>query len=180
MLQITRALRDTERTDRALVLTARLYTVLLESMLLSLYGDGGCEVVLCKCQQFNQFFDERVRGMVTAHQSLELERNESCETEKIQRKRQEMNMSRNNSTGSLLTFLVGIGVGAAAVILMGSKRVDELHDEVSEVLNDGLDQFRSKTKDIRRQAEKTVNAAQQKVQEAINAGADAYSDAKRS
>jgi gas vesicle protein len=89
-------------------------------------------------------------------------------------------MSRNNSTGSLLTFLVGIGVGAAAVILMGSKRVDQLHDEVSEVLNDGLDQVRSKTKDMRRQAEKTVNAAQQKMQEAINAGAEAYSDAKRS
>ena len=89
-------------------------------------------------------------------------------------------MSRNNSTGALLTFLVGVGVGAAAVILMGSKRVDELHDEVSEVLNDGLDQFRNKTKDMRRQAEKTINAAQQKVQEAINAGADAYSDAKRS
>jgi gas vesicle protein len=89
-------------------------------------------------------------------------------------------MSRNNSTGSFFTFLVGVGVGAAAVILMGSKRVDELHDEVSEVLNDGLDQVRSKTKDIRRQAEKTVNAAQQKMQEAINTGADAYSDAKRS
>ena len=89
-------------------------------------------------------------------------------------------MSRNNSTGALFTFLVGVGVGAAAVILMGSKRVDELHDEVSEVLNNGLDQVRSKTKDIRRQAEKTVSAAQQKVQEAINAGADAYNDAKRS
>ena len=63
-------------------------------------------------------------------------------------------MSRNNSTGTLLTFLVGVGVGAAAVMLMGSKRVDELHDEVSEVLNDGLDQFRNKTKDIRRRSRK--------------------------
>lgn len=89
-------------------------------------------------------------------------------------------MARNNTTGSLFTFLVGVGVGAAAVILMGSKRVDELHDEVSEVLNDGLDQFRNKTKDIRRQAEKTVNAVQQKMQEAINTGTDAYSEAKRS
>lgn len=88
-------------------------------------------------------------------------------------------MSRNNSTGSLLTFLAGVGVGAAAVILMGSKRIDELHDEVNEVLNDGLDQFRNTTKDIRRQAEKTVNTAQRKVQEAINAGADAYNEAKR-
>lgn len=89
-------------------------------------------------------------------------------------------MSRNNSTGSLFTFLVGVGVGAAAVILMGSKKVDELHEEVSEVLNDGMDQFRNKTKDIRRQAEKTVSAAQRKMQEAINAGAEAYGEAKRS
>jgi gas vesicle protein len=89
-------------------------------------------------------------------------------------------MSRNNSTGSFFTFLVGVGVGAAAVILMGSKKVDELHDEVSEALNDGMDQFRNKTKDIRRQAEKTVSAAQQKMQEAINAGAEAYGEAKRS
>ncbi len=74
-------------------------------------------------------------------------------------------MSRNDSTGSFLTFLVGIGVGAAAVMLLGSKRIDELRDEVSEVLNDGLDQVRSKTKDMRRQAKKTVNAAQQKMQE---------------
>jgi hypothetical protein len=88
-------------------------------------------------------------------------------------------MSRNDS-GSFLTFLMGIGVGAAAVILLGSKRVDQLHEEVTEVLNDGLDQVRNKTKDIRRQAEKTVNTAQQKIQEAINAGADAYSEAKRS
>ena len=88
-------------------------------------------------------------------------------------------MSRNNSTGSLLTFLAGVGVGAAAVILMGPKRIDELHDEVNEVLNDGLDQLQNTTKDIRRQAEKTVNTAQRKVQEAINAGADAYSEAKR-
>jgi hypothetical protein len=93
-------------------------------------------------------------------------------------KRQELSMSRNDS-GSFLTFLMGIGVGAAAVILLGSKRVDQLHEEVTELLNDGLDQVQNKTKDMR-QAEKTVNTAQQKVQEAINAGADAYSEAKRS
>jgi hypothetical protein len=89
-------------------------------------------------------------------------------------------MSGNNSTGAFFTFLAGVGVGAAAVILMGSKRVDELHDEVSEALNDGMDQFRNKTKGIRRQADKTINTAQQKVQEAINTGADVYSEAKRS
>lgn len=89
-------------------------------------------------------------------------------------------MSRNDSTGSLLVFLVGIGVGAAAVILLGPKRLDQLRDDVSEALNDGLDQVRNKTKDLRRQTQKAVNTAQQKVQEMIDAGADAYGQAKRS
>ena len=89
-------------------------------------------------------------------------------------------MSRNDSTGSFLIFLVGIGVGAAAVLLLGSKRIDELRDDVSEALNDGLDQVRSKTKDLRRQTQKAVNTAQQKVQELIDAGSEAYGEAKRS
>jgi hypothetical protein len=89
-------------------------------------------------------------------------------------------MSRDHSTGAFLIFLVGIGVGAAAVILLGSKRLDQLHDDVSEALNDGLDQVRKKTKGLRRQTQKAVNTAQQKVQELIDAGTDAYGEAKRS
>ena len=89
-------------------------------------------------------------------------------------------MSRKNSPGSFFTFLVGIGVGAAAVILLGSKRIDQLHDDVSEALNDGLDQFQDKTKELRRQTQKVVNTAQQKMNEAIDAGTEAYSKAKNS
>ena len=89
-------------------------------------------------------------------------------------------MSRNDSTGSFLIFLAGIGVGAAAVILLGPKRLDQLHNDVSEALNDGLDQVRNRTKDLRRQTKKAVNTGQQKVQELIDAGTDAYGEAKRS
>jgi len=80
-------------------------------------------------------------------------------------------MSRNDST-AFFTFLVGIGVGAAAVILLGSK---QLRDDVSEIVNDGL-------KELKRQTQKTVNTARQKVQEAIDIGADAdaYNEAQKS
>jgi hypothetical protein len=81
-------------------------------------------------------------------------------------------MSRNDST-AFFTFLVGIGVGAAAVILLGSERIDQLRDDLSEILNDGL-------KELRRQAQKTVNTARQRMQEAIDIGADAYNEAQRS
>ena len=79
-------------------------------------------------------------------------------------------MSRNDST-ALFTFLVGIGVGAAAVILLGSKRIDQLRDDLSEILNDGL-------VELRRQAQKTVNTARQRMQEAIDIGADATTKPK--
>jgi hypothetical protein len=82
-------------------------------------------------------------------------------------------VSRNDSTAAFFGFLVGIAVGATAVILLGSKRIDQLHDEVIEVINDGVNE-------IRRQAQKTVNAAWQKLDQAIDIGADAYNEAKRS
>lgn len=89
-------------------------------------------------------------------------------------------MSKNDSTGSFLVFVVGIGVGAAAVLLLGSKRLDQLRDDVGEALNDGLDEMRKKTKGLRRQTQKAVNTAQQKVQEMIDTGTEAYGEAKRS
>ena len=78
-------------------------------------------------------------------------------------------MSRNDST-AFFTFIVGIGVGAAAVILLGSK---QLRDDLSEILNDGLTE-------LRRQTQKTVNTARQRLQEAISIGADAYNEAQKS
>jgi hypothetical protein len=61
-------------------------------------------------------------------------------------------------------------VGAAVVILLGSK---ELRNDLSEILNDGLTE-------LRRQTQKTVNTARQRLQEAINIGADAYNEAQKS
>ena len=83
-----------------------------------------------------------------------------------------MSMSRNDSTVQFFIFLMGIGVGATAVILLGSKRIDQLRDEIIEVMHDGI-------KELRRQAQKTVNTARQKLDEAIDIGADAYNEAKK-
>ena len=84
-----------------------------------------------------------------------------------------MSMSRNDSTVPFFSFLVGIGVGATAVILLGSKRIDQLHDDAIEVINDAV-------KELRRLAQKSVNTARQKLDEAIDIGADAYNEAKKS
>ena len=91
----------------------------------------------------------------------------------VKKEEWDMSMSRNDSTVPFFSFLVGIGVGATAVILLGSKRIDQLHDEIIEVMNDGL-------RELRRQAQKTVNTARQKLDDAIDIGADAYNEAKKS
>ena len=82
-------------------------------------------------------------------------------------------MSRTDSTVPFFTFLVGIGLGATAVILLGSKRIDQLHDDFTDIINDGV-------RELRRQAQKTVNIARQKLDEAIDIGADAFNEARRS
>ena len=89
-------------------------------------------------------------------------------------------MGRNDSAGPFYAFLVGIGVGAAVVILLGPKKIEQLHDDFNDALEDGLDQIRRKTKDLRRQAQRTMANAQHKVGEAIDAGADAFGAATNS
>ena len=54
-------------------------------------------------------------------------------------------MSRNDSTVPFFIFLVGIGVGATAVILLGSKRIDQLRDEIIEVMNDGVKELKRRS-----------------------------------
>ena len=58
------------------------------------------------------------------------------------------------------------------MILLGSKRIDQLRDDIIEVMNDGV-------RELRRQAQKTVNTAWRKLDEAIDIGADAYNEAKK-
>jgi hypothetical protein len=48
-----------------------------------------------------------------------------------------------------------------------------LRDDIIEVVNDGV-------QELRRQAQKTVNTARQKLDDAIDIGADAYNEAKKS
>jgi hypothetical protein len=83
-----------------------------------------------------------------------------------------LDLSSSRLVGFLCPHIlrVGIGVGAAVVILLGSK---QLRDNLSEILNDGLEE-------LKRQTQKTVNTARQRLQEAIDIGADAYNQAQKS
>jgi gas vesicle protein len=88
-------------------------------------------------------------------------------------------MIRGHKVGTILTFALGAGVGAAAALLLAPKAGDELRDDIAHGASDGVNQVRSTGKDLKRKAQKIVALAQDNVQEAMEAGQDAYSQAKK-
>lgn len=87
-------------------------------------------------------------------------------------------MRRDKIPGTILTFALGAGIGAAVALLLAPKSGEELRDDIVEGVNDGVDQIRSTGKDLKRRAQKVVGVAKDHVQDALDAGDRAYSQAK--
>jgi gas vesicle protein len=88
-------------------------------------------------------------------------------------------MTRDHKVGTILTFALGAGVGAAAALLLAPKGGEELRADIANGVSDGVDQVRSTGKDLKRRAQKIVALAQDHVEDAIEAGQESYSQAKK-
>ena len=88
-------------------------------------------------------------------------------------------MTRNHIPETILTFVVGAGVGAAAALLLAPKSGEQLRDDITEVVHDGVNQARATGKDLKRRAQTVVDAARDQVQDAVDAGESAYNHAKK-
>lgn len=88
-------------------------------------------------------------------------------------------MTRNHIPETILSFLVGAGIGAVAALLLAPKSGEELRGNLAEGVNDGLNQVRATGKDLKRRAEKVLDLARDQVQDAVNAGNSAYNHAKK-
>jgi len=88
-------------------------------------------------------------------------------------------MNRKQIPGAIATFAVGAGIGAALALLLAPKSGDELRSDIVDGVNDGVNQVRSTGKDLKRRAQKVVDMAKDQVQDAIEAGDNAYNQAKR-
>jgi gas vesicle protein len=77
-------------------------------------------------------------------------------------------MARDNKGGTILAFLVGIGIGAAAVLLLTPQAGDELRDNVTDAIGDSF-----------RRSQKFVETAKEELQDAVDQGTDAYKQAKK-
>jgi gas vesicle protein len=85
-------------------------------------------------------------------------------------------MARDNKAGTILGFLVGIGIGAAAVLLLAPQAV---RDNITDAVGDSIDQLRDRTKNLTRRSEKFVETAKEQVQDAVDQSTDAYKQAKK-
>jgi gas vesicle protein len=88
-------------------------------------------------------------------------------------------MSRDYWPGTTLTFILGVGVGAAAALLLAPKSGEELRGDIAEGVSDGVKQVRRTGKYLRKRARKLVYLAKGRVQDAIEAGNNAYIQAKK-
>jgi gas vesicle protein len=84
--------------------------------------------------------------------------------------------------GTVLPFAVGLGVGAAVALLFAPKAGEDLRSDITEGVNDGVNQIRSTGKELKRKVQRLADAAQDqvdRVQDAIEAGETAYSQGSK-
>jgi gas vesicle protein len=88
-------------------------------------------------------------------------------------------MTRDLGRGTILTFILGAGVGAAVALLFAPKAGEELRGDIAEGMSDGLNHVRRIGNDLKLRTQKLVGKTQVQVQDAMEAGRNAYSEAKK-
>jgi gas vesicle protein len=86
-------------------------------------------------------------------------------------------MARENKVGRILSFVLGAAAGAVTALLIAPKSGAELRDDIAEGVTDGVSQVRSSGRDLKRRAQKLVDSAKARVEDAVDAGQDAYDHA---
>jgi gas vesicle protein len=79
-------------------------------------------------------------------------------------------MPRTDGPGPILTFILGVGIGALAALLLARKPGGELRSDLAEGVNSRVKQLRRTGKDLRKRARKIVDVAKDQVQAAIELG----------
>jgi gas vesicle protein len=91
---------------------------------------------------------------------------------------------RSGWTETVSAFAVGLGIGAAIGVLLAPKAGEETRDDIADSAKEGVDQAVSKGREWAGRAQKAtseaVNEAKNQVRDAIDAGGQAYREAKNS
>ncbi len=87
-------------------------------------------------------------------------------------------MGRNVESGIFMSFAIGLGIGAIAALFFAPMSGEKLREEIANGAADGLDQVRSAGKKISRRTQALVDRASAGISDAVEAGENAYTDAK--
>jgi gas vesicle protein len=86
-------------------------------------------------------------------------------------------MNTSTLSGSFLPFVVGVGVGAVVALMLAPKTGEELRDDISGKVNDGVSELSAAGKQVKRKAQGFVANAKERVDEAVHAGEAAFNAA---
>jgi gas vesicle protein len=87
-------------------------------------------------------------------------------------------MTGETKVGTILSFVLGAAAGAVTALLLAPKSGAELRGDIAEGVGNGVNQVRSSGKHLKHRAQKLVNSAKARVEDAVDAGQDAYDQAK--
>ena len=86
-------------------------------------------------------------------------------------------MAKFDGATAAITFLAGLGVGAVTALLLAPKAGEELLGDITEGVNDCATQARDSIRKAGRRAGAFVDQAQAQIQDAVEAGEQAYTAA---
>lgn len=91
-------------------------------------------------------------------------------------------MTRNRSKWShpVSALCIGLGVGAVLGILFAPKSGEETRDDVVDTVNDGIDEVRARSAKAARSARRFATQTRERVEDAVDAGTEAYRESLRS
>ena len=86
-------------------------------------------------------------------------------------------MNTSNMPGSVLAFAIGVGVGAVVALLLAPRTGEELREDISGKVTDGVNELKAAGKHVKRKARSFVTDAKERVDEAVQAGEAAFNEA---
>ncbi|MGH9703155.1 MAG: YtxH domain-containing protein [Candidatus Acidiferrales bacterium] len=88
-------------------------------------------------------------------------------------------MSRDDLSGTLTVFLIGVGVGAALGVLFAPKSGEETREFLRENARKGMDQATAAGRKLRRQARDVVEDVADQLGDVADAGSRAFGQVKK-
>jgi gas vesicle protein len=87
-------------------------------------------------------------------------------------------MSRDSRAESIIPFVLGVGLGALGALFLAPKAGEDLRSDIGEGVGAAADQLRASGRDIKQGVEKMGAQVYGQVHEAVEAGQNAYQQAK--